>query len=184
MPGNRGRKPGIPEKYTRDQFIKLRAEAKALYLAGYNPDEIDTKLDLTDFSTFRWAKTYNWDVEREIIMKQVTTDRLQELLKQQEETFNELKIIKEKAIEVIISDEVVPTKFSEATNAYLNTIEVERKLKTEALQISFISDVAKVLKDKIQDRALLFEIAEGLKEIFNKYQSKSLSSNDKIMSEE
>ena len=179
-----GQKSNTFRQYTEAEFELKKAEAKALYLAGKNPTDIDDILDLTVGRTGIWARNFNWDEERNKVMSSISENRLQTLLKQQEETFSDLKIIRDKAIDAIVSDEVVPTKFSEAANAYLNTIEVERKLKTEALQISFISDVANVLKEKIQDRKLLFEIAEGLKEVFNKYQSHSLSQGDKIINEE
>lgn len=170
-----------PRQYTEGEFAIKRAEAKAFFLAGLNPEEIDQRLELRNGRTKHWAHRYNWLIERDKMLEQTTQNRLQEMLKQQEETFRELKIIRDKAIDAIILDEVVPRKFAEASSAYLNTVELERKLKTEALQVSFISDVAKVLRDKIQDKDLLFDIAEGLKEVFNRYQAKALTSGDRVI---
>ncbi len=183
MTEKRLRKNQSPRQYSEGEFARKRAEAKALFLAGYNPKEIDQKLSLRKGRTDQWIRHYEWLSEREKVLAQTTENRLAQLLAKQEDTFNELKLIRDKAIDSIITDEVIPVKFSEAVNAYLNTIDTERKLKTEALQISFISDIANVLREKIQDKELLIEIAEGLKEVFNKYQSSNLSSNDKIIDE-
>jgi len=172
-----------PRQYTEGEFALKRAEAKALFLAGRNPQEIDQILELRKGRARYWAQKYDWISDRDKVTTQITENRLQSLLQQQEETFRELKIIRDKSIDAISTDEVVPRKFAEAASAYLNTVEVERKLKTEALQISFITDVARVLREKIQDKDLLFEIAEGLKEVFNRYQSKTLGADDRVVSE-
>ena len=181
---NQGRKPNTFKQYSSAEFELKKAEAKALYLVGKNSYDIDDALDLTSGRTKVWAVRYNWNAERDKVMVNISENRLQILLEQQEETFNDLKIIRDKAIDSIVADEVIPKKFSEAANAYLNTVELERKLKTESLQVNFISDVANVLREKIQDRKLLFEIAEGLKEVFNKYQQKSFTKDDKIIEED
>lgn len=168
-------------RYTEAEFALKKSEAKTLFLGGKNPEDIDKGLKLRKGRTRSWAKQYNWMDERDKILDASSRTKLQEMLKQQDETFKELKIIRDKAIDAITSDEVVPRKFAEASSAYINTIEVERRLKAEALQTSFIVDIAKVLKNRIKDQALLFVIAQDLREIFNKYQEKALRSSDKII---
>jgi hypothetical protein len=167
-----------PKQYTEAEFALKRAEAKALFLAGKNPEDIDTILELRNGRSIQWAAKYGWLKERDKVMEVTTQTRLQKILKEQDKMFEEIGTIKEKAYDSIFTDEVRPQKFSEASSAYLNAVEMERKLKTEALQLSFITDVAKVLREKIQDKDLLFKIAEGLKEVFDRYQTKSLPYSD------
>jgi hypothetical protein len=175
------KKVRAPKQYTEAEFALKRSEAEVLFISGMNPDDIDTRLGLRKGRTKGWAKAYNWVDSRNKAMERTSQDKLAEILKRQAETFEDLRIIRDKAIDAIETDEVVPKKFAEASSAYLNAVEVERRLKTEALQVSFIADVARVLKDKIQDKDLLFEIAESLKEVFNKYQSTALVPEDKII---
>ncbi len=69
---------------------------------------------------------------------------------------------------------VYPTRYSEAANAYMSALEIEYKIKSEALQASFLNDVAQVLRKKITDRDLLREIAQELRQVLEKYKQRRL----------
>jgi hypothetical protein len=152
-----------------------RAKAKALWIAGYLPDDIckEIKFDNTEYLK-KTAKDNDWNSAREEHLKATTSIILREITESQEESLRDLKTIRQRAIEAIIQKKVNPLRFTEATNAYLASLELEYKLKVEALQVSFLNDVAIVLKNKIQDKLLLSDIAASLRLVFEKYQSRQL----------
>ena len=157
-------------------YLMQKAEAKALFLAGYKPTEICKRLNIANAETISgWAARDNWHVLRDEILAATTQSRLQELLKSQEENVRELKSIRENAMRPILDGSLTPQRYSEAANAYLGSLDMERKLKMEALQISFINDVALVLKEEIEDATLLLKIAGKLRDLFSKYQNTTAS---------
>jgi hypothetical protein len=156
-------------------YLYLKAQAKAMFLAGYQPKKIAAALNIPNFETIsNWAGHDNWHEERDKILAQTTRMRLSELLATQEATIKDLSSIREKAMESIDNGSVTPTKFSEAVNSYISSIDMERKLKMESLQVSFINDIAIILRDEIEDKLLLAKIATRLSDLFEKYQNKSL----------
>ena len=157
-------------------YLMQKAEAKALFLAGFQPRQISERLNITNPETITgWAYRDNWHILRDEILANTTKSRLQELLKSQEENVKELKSIRENAMKPILNGSLTPQRYSEAANAYLGSLDMERKLKMEALQISFINDVALVLRDEIEDPVLLAKIANKLRDVFSKYQNTNLT---------
>jgi len=152
-----------------------KADAKAMFLAGYKPRQIAEKLGLSSGDTVTgWALRENWHEEREKILTKQTSARLQELLKTQGKDLGELQTIREKAIDAVNHGTVTPTKFSEAVNAYISALDMERKLKVEALQLTFVNDIAVILREEIEDREILIRIAKRLTSLFEQYQAKSM----------
>lgn len=179
------RPKGSKDSYKRATLYQ-KAQAKAMYLSGQLPDDIAKELSLGSSEVItNWAKKEMWIEERDKVLQKTTADRLQELLKQQEDKIRELREIQDKAFKSISGETpaVQPQKFSEASNAYINALEMERKIKIEALQVSFISDVAQILKEEVQDRNLLMKIADRFRGLFQKYQQKSLDDGRNIKEE-
>jgi len=170
-----------PKQYTETEFALKRAEAKAHFLAGKNPDEIDKLLNLGSGRARQWAFKYGWMAEREIVLEKTTQTRLQELLAEHEEIIGELTTIRQKAYDPIFNDEVIPRKFSEASGTYLNTVEVLRKLRADAIHESFMNDLIEACRELITDNDLLFRIGERFREIYNGHQSRTLTSTDKLV---
>lgn len=168
--GDGGESPG---------YLYLKAEAKALFLAGYQPKSICEKLNIPNPETVAgWAKRDAWHEEREKILASQTRMRLNELLQSQSKNLKELSTIREKSIGAIEDQSVIPQKFSEAVNAYINSLDMERKIKIEALQASFINDVAIILREEIEDQTILIKIANRLSVLFERYQNKPLLTED------
>ena len=155
-------------------FIKM--QAKSLYIAGHSPIDIAKAVGIAhEQQITNWAAKEDWDVERDRILGLTTAELVRDMMISQKKTFSDLKTIRQKAMDSIINENVNPQKYSEATNAYIASLEMEYKIKSESLQVSFINDVAQVLKIKIQDRSLLTEIANELRRVFEKYQQRQLS---------
>jgi hypothetical protein len=104
-------------------------------------------------------------------------------LQSQKENFAGLKLIKDRSIESLMGGKnpdgsvrapISPQKYPEAVNAYLSALEIEYKLKIDALQTNFLNDVIQVLREKIQDRNLLSEIGTRLRDVLEKYQNRKL----------
>lgn len=155
-------------------FIKM--SAKALYIAGHGTIDIAKAVGVAhEQQIANWAAKEDWDIERDRVLGLTTSELVRDMMINQKKTFSDLKTIRQKAMDSIINEKVNPQKYSEATNAYIASLEMEYKIKSESLQVSFINDVAQVLKTKIQDRQLLTEIANELRKIFEKYQNRQLS---------
>jgi hypothetical protein len=157
-------------------YLYKKAEAKALFLAGYRPKEIGEKLDIPNHETIiGWATREDWYEEREKILGQQTKLRLNEILQSQGKNIKELELIREKAMSPVTSGTLTPTRFSEAVNAYINSLDMERKLKMEALQLSFVNDIAIIIREEVEDRQTLSRIANRLTKLFEQYQNKSIA---------
>jgi len=170
-----------PRQYTEQDFAFKKAEAKAQFLAGKNPDETDKILKLGSGRTRQWALRGKWAEERDAVLANTTQTRLQELLTTQDEFIKELNVIRQKAYDPIYNDEVVPKKFSEASASYINAIETLRKLRTDSIHESFMNDLIEACRELITDNDLLFAIGERFREIYNGHQSKALSSGEKLI---
>lgn len=176
-----GKRINKPRQYTEPQFAAKKAEAKALFLVGKNPAEIDEILKLGKGRAAQWAHFDNWAVERQVILDKTTKTRLEELIAYQEGVIDELNVIREKAYDAIFTDEVTPRKFSEASNAYINAVEVLRKFKADSINESFMNDLVLACRELISDQALLARIGERFREIFNSHNQSTLSPNQKVI---
>ena len=170
-----------PRQYTEPEFAMKKAEAKAMFLAGQNPEQIETALNLSKGRAAQWAYHEKWAIEREKILEKTTKTRLDELIAYQEEVISELNVIREKAYDSIYTDEVIPKKFSEASNAYMNAVEVLRKFRADSINESFMNDLVQACRELISDQALLARIGERFREIFNSHQNSTLSQNQKMI---
>jgi hypothetical protein len=179
---NKGGRPKGSKDSLKRASPYVRAQARALYVSGHNPEDISIALNIKDVKLVNtWATRENWGEERDRVLSSSYDGLLQVMQNSQAEEFSGLKLIKDKSITAIRlgADKkggVSPTKFSEATSAFMSALEIEYRLKTEALQVSFLNDVAQVLKVKIQDRQLLSEIGESLRDVLDKYRNKRLPS--------
>jgi len=163
----RGR--GRPKGSRSKGSFKDKASAKAMFLAGYPEEEIANSLKLPKPDLIKsWAKKGGWIEEREKVQERIATDKLGMILRDEMKTFDELHDMRDKAYEAIKNADVEPTRFSEAVNAYLSALDLEFKLKTNVLQISFLNGVANILREEIQDKALLQRIAARCMEFFQK----------------
>ena len=174
IPKKIGRPKGRKDSKKRvSLFIKMNA--KAMYIAGHSPIDIAKAVGIAhEQQITNWAAKEDWDIERDKILGLTTSELVRDMLKSQRESFDGLRTIRQKAIDAIRNEDVNPQKYSEAANAFISSLEMEYKIKSESLQVSFINDVAQVLKTKIQDRQLLTEIANELRKVFEKYQQRIL----------
>jgi hypothetical protein len=177
-PKNKGGRPKGAKDSLKRASPYVRAQARALYVSGHNPEDIASALNLKDVELIRtWADRENWDSERDKVLSSSYNDLLQIMKNGQAEEFAGLRLIKNKSIEAIkrgADGGVTPTRFNEATSAFMQALEIEYRLKSEAIQVSFLNDVASVLKLKIQDRQLLTDIGEALREVLDKYRQRRL----------
>lgn len=154
-----------------------KAQAKAMFISGQNPKEIAEALGMNSpESISNWARQEDWYALRQVTLESATNSKLQELLASQEKTIGELDIIKKKAYESINNGNTAPQRFSEATNAYIAALEMERRLKMEALQLNFINEVGNILREEIVDplppaKTLLIQIARRFRSLFDRYQT-------------
>jgi hypothetical protein len=170
-----GRPKGSRDKSSRISPFK-KAQAKSLYLTGHLVDEIVTMTGIPDKELIiKWARAENWDDERTKVMTVSSSNMLESLLKSQLETFDGIRQIKEKSLEHIKIFDVDPDrKYSEVVNAYLAAVDLEYKMKTNTLHARFLSELANVLKKRIQDRNLLAQILDDLVEVYENYTQKSI----------
>ena len=172
---NRGGRPKGKKDSTKRLSPYMKAQARALYIGGHLPEDIAKAIGFDDPVVIKTvAKRENWDVDRDMQMQAASSEILNEVVQQQRESFAGLKTIREKAIDAIRKSTVQPTRYSEAANAYISSLELEYRIRVEALQVTFLNDVAVVLRNEIQDKDLLARIAAKLRVVFEKYQQRQL----------
>jgi hypothetical protein len=184
-PKNKGGRPKGSKDSLKRASPYIRAQAKALYVSGHNPEDIAAALNIKDVTLVNtWASRENWGDDRDKVLSSSYNDLLQVIQNNSKEEFQGLKLIKDTAIEAIRKEEakggVRPVRFSEASSSYMSALEIEYKLKIEALQVNFLNDVAMVLRNKIQDRQLLAEIGEGLRSVLDKYRQRRLPEKNRL----
>ncbi len=143
-------------------------EIKALFISGESIANIMKKFNL---SSANWiydrAEKENWWAEKSAFFEKKNKLYLDTILDTQldqaSKIIEELQAIRQGAIDPIISGELIPQKYSEASTSYMDAIELERKLKTEAIHLKFIQDIAQILKEEIQDKDLLTRIVLRLR---------------------
>lgn len=158
---------------------KDKEEIKRMYITGSSVTEIKEKFNLSSMNTFyKWKEDGNWDKLKEDFFNQVTKNELDTILKESldstDKALSDLNTIRRKAIDSINGDVVKPFKFSEASRSYIDAVELERKIRIEGLQLSFLYEIAKILKQEIQDQELLFRIGNRMREAFENSQKNSL----------
>ncbi len=178
---------GPPSEEPEEEFSKRKSkvtpaeigEIKSLFIAG---ESIKKIMDKYNLSSANWvydrAEKENWWGARTKFLEKKNKLYLDTVLEGQldnaSKIIEELQAIRQGAIDPIIAGELTPQKYSEASSAYMDSIELERKLKTEAIHIKFIQDIAQILKEEIQDKELLTRVALKLRILMEKRQEAAL----------
>lgn len=163
---------------TKGQITRI----KALYIAGMTPRQIidATSISITPVGIYKLAKRLNLnDARTEFAEKsnaKIQDSILEKTNKAFEENLQDLQTIKDVSISAILSENVKPEKFSEASKAYIDSMDMERKIRIEGLQLSFITEIAKILREEIKDEAVLIRLGERFRTVFELYQKQSLNS--------
>ena len=177
------RKRGFPAgtiKRSRMSHENLH-KAELMFIAGKSIKEIQKEFKLTSMNIlYRHMYDEGWLQKREEFMQSSMQQNLDRILSgalvETDKVLIDLKIIREKAMEPIESGEVSPKRYSEASQAYMDSVELERKIRIEGLQLSFIVEVAQILKQEIQDESILLKIGQKLRRLFENYQRPMLYS--------
>jgi hypothetical protein len=172
-----------PKKGGRPKGVKTTKQlspadinaAKTMFVSGKTLTDIMKSMGLSSTTTlYRYMEKDNWLVERDKYLSKATDTHLDALLSQSLAETNEILLdleeIRQKAIDAIQTGAVEPRKYSEASGAYIDSVNTTMKIRAEALQLSFISEVGKILRIRIQDPKLLSEISNDLRELFKKKQ--------------
>lgn len=146
-------------------------QAKTLYVAGKSIPEIGKILGLSSNNVlYRHMEQENWGEEREVFIKTTAENQLSAILTsnltETNEILTDLRTIREKAITAIDAGDVEPRKYSEASQAYIDSVNASTKIRAEALQLSFLVEISKILRNRIKDPKLLVEISEDLRALF------------------
>ena len=150
-------------------------KAKTLFVSGKTFTDIMKEMGLSSSNTlYRYMEKDNWLEERDKFLGKATDTHLDALLSQSLAETNEILLdleeIRQKSMDAITTGAVEPRKFSEASSSYVDSVNTTMKIRAEALQLSFISEVGKILRIRIQDTKLLAEISNDLRELFKKKQ--------------
>lgn len=150
-------------------------KAKTMFISGKTLSEIMKEMGLSSTNTlYRYMEKDNWLIERDKFLSKATDSHLDSLLSQSLAETNEMLLdleeIRQKSMDAITTGAVEPRKFSEASSSYIDSVNTAMKIRAEALQLSFISEVGKILRIRIQDPKLLAEISNDLRELFKKKQ--------------
>jgi hypothetical protein len=182
---NLNKKAGRPKGSSPSK--KLSAEmilkAKNMYIAGKSMVEIGKELNLTSLNTlYRYMDKENWELEREKYFQQNSEMYLSTLLSaslaETQEMLMDLKAIRDKSIEAIDTNVVAPKRFSEASKSYTDAVDASMKIRAEALQLSFVIEIGKILKERIKDQKLLMTISNDLRELFKNKRMDTLKSGN------
>ncbi len=165
-------------------YLKRKAEAKALFVQGFSLKTISKQIDVPSTVINKWAETESWIEEREEYMNQTTMDRIEEMRAGQEITLADLDNVKKTAIESIKDKKVVPKKFQESVGAYIQAEEMQRKIKVEAIQVQFLIEVAKVLREEISDTDLLNRIGNRLSKLYRQEQISTIQKSELLVPSE
>jgi hypothetical protein len=165
-----GRRPG--SKSTYKLTPELIHQAKMMYISGKTIPEIQNLMGLSSSNTlYAHMKKEKWEEKREKFLSSSMSGKLNTMMKntlaETEKMIEDLRTIRDRAIEPIDAGSLKPGKFGEAGTAYMNAVELEKKLRTEALHLSFITEVAKILREEIKDTDLLIKIGKRLRDLFD-----------------
>lgn len=146
-------------------------QAKMLYVTGKSIPEIGKILELSSNNVlYRHMESEKWGEEREVFIKTTAENQLSAILTsnlaETNEILTDLRTIRDKAISAVDSGDVEPRKFSEASQAYIDSVNASTKIRAEALQLSFLVEISKILRNRIKDPKLLLELSEDLRTLF------------------
>ena len=134
----------------------LREQAKFIYITqGKSKTEIAESVSLKPSTIGSWMRKYNWKEEKLDYLNKLSKEQLsttiQHLNADTATTLKTLQTIKKKVETALGEDNVKPFKFTDAVNTFLETVRLERQLKQEAFEFTFITEIAKILREEIHD---------------------------------
>lgn len=155
-------------------------QAKTLYITGKSIPEIGKILGLSSNNVlYRHMEQEKWGEEREVFIRTTAENQLSAILTsnlaETNEILTDLRTIRDKAITAIDSGDVEPRKYSEASQAYIDSVNASGKIRAEALQLSFLVEISKILRNRIKDPKLLLELSDDLRNLFKVRQKESLN---------
>jgi hypothetical protein len=164
-----GRPKGAKSSYRLTP--EMLQTAKMMYIQGKSIPEIGKIMGVSSLNTlYSHMKSDGWDVKRNNFMESSFKGNLDILMKnsmvETERMIDDLKTFRERAMDPVDAGTLAPKKFGEAGNTYMQAVELERKLRAEALHLTFITEVAKIIKQRVKDPDLLAEIGNDLRTLF------------------
>jgi hypothetical protein len=168
----------VGSKTTKYLSAADRNKAKTMYISGKSIIDICKEMGLSSANTlYRYLEKEQWDIEREKFLSKATEIHLDALMTQSlaetNEILSDLQNIRQVAIDAIQTGTVEPKKYSEASDAYIDAVQATMKVRAEALQLSFITEIGKILRDRIKDPQLLADIGNDLRELFKSKRKES-----------
>jgi len=166
-----GTKDGKPRITAAD---RLRAEM--LYITGHGVTYILKDIGISSPNTiYRMIHKGNWDEKRQKYIEEKSQDYLKRTLDERkrvtDETLQDLKTIKEKAMQIIPDVEDSKVKFGEAVSAYNSATDLERKIGSEGVENAIVSVIVKSLRDTIEDPQLLARVGSMIIKNLNEYKN-------------
>ena len=171
-----GRKKG--QKDLRPRItLSEKHRAKMLFITGATIQEIMRTLNLTSANTlYKMMHKDNWLEEREKYQKEKEQDYFSRTIRERKEvteaTLQDLKQIKERAMEIIPNVDDEKVRFSEAVNAYTTSTELERRIGAEGVENAFISIIVKAIRESIQDPVLLAKVGQNIVKVWDEYRNR------------
>ena len=159
--------------------------AKMMFIAGARIQEIKKTFGFTSTNLiYRHIEKGGWEELREKYLQEREKNYLgimmEKSIRETDKILGDLTTIKEKAMEIIPRIDAEKTRFGEAVSSYVGATELERRVRSEGVELGFIQIVAKVLKDTVQDPKLLAQIAEQLKIELSTYRGRPLLQSPKV----
>jgi len=155
-------------------------QAKTLYITGKSIPEIGKILELSSNNVlYRHMEQEKWGEEREVFIRTTAENQLSAILTsnlaETNEILTDLRTIRDKAITAIDAGDVEPRKYSEASQAYIDSVNASTKIRAEALQLSFLVEISKILRNRIKDPKLLLELSDDLRSLFKVRQKEMMN---------
>lgn len=168
-----GKKP----KVTPAEINEIHQE----YVSGKSITEIREKHKLTNVTwIYDKIEKFGWDKERDEFFRKSSQKYLDKILyghlEKTEKTIDELEKIADSAIDPIDTGKLSPQRYPDAVSAYIGATDMKRKIRNDVLELSFVISVADILKQEIQDEALIIRIVSRLKSLLNRSDNKMLPS--------
>lgn len=180
QPKKAGRPRGKRDKKPRLTVADIK-RAEMMFITGSHINTIKKALGISSTNViYKHIEKDGWLDKREKYLQEREQNYLKTMMEQSiketDAVLDDLKIIKGKALDGISNIDVDKIRFGEASQSFLSATEMERKVRSEGVELGFISVVAKVLKDCIQDPKTLAIIAEKLKKEFDVYRGRPILS--------
>jgi hypothetical protein len=145
----------------------IREKARMLYMQGHTKSEIQDILKIgSNVTVLKWSKEDKWEEERrklnDEVLREKLSERLGDVFTDTRSTLDGLSTIKDTALEAIQKKFVKPTKFGEAADVYIGSAKMERQIKQELLQITFVMSVANIIQEEVDEPEVLDRIGRRL----------------------